>query len=1113
MPTTAPLSSTFFVAGGTMPADAPSYVERQADRDLQSSLRAGEYCYVLDSRQVGKSSMLIRAMAVLRVEGVRVGSCDLQRLGSGLTAEQFYQGLLVQIGRGIGLEREMLRAWQAHRAEPPFARFRTVLHEIALEQSEQPLVVLVDEIELLRRQAFDTDEFLVGIRSFFTDRAEDPAFRRLTFCLAGSSTPDALIQNVTVTPFNIGTRIVPTDFTLAEAQPFADALTATGRDGDALLNRVLYWTSGHPYLTQRVCMAVFDSSEARTPAAMDAIVAKLYFSKDPEDGQHLSFMNRRIEEDPTFLRDPAGLIAVYRSLHHRFGRSSFVPEDPKDLWHALLKLSGLALPIAGMLSVRNRTYHTVFGAEWIARHMPDAELRRQSTAYRRGVVRATAVSALVLAIVSGLGLAAVNRTWEAVRERRRADIKTADEVRQRREAQGYAERNRQLLYVADMNLASQACDEGEFGHAIELLVRHRADRDLHGFEWRYLRRLCKGEQLRILGGAGPSIAYSPDGKLLVAAGYDGEVQIWDVQTGRERQKFHGHKTRSMFVGFNPTGRNLVSVGQDETVNVWNVASRHLDKTILGQNPHGQVFDTSASLAPDGQEVAVANIRGMVKFWNVNTGKVSRTRLNSKSSISTVAYAPGGKSLAVGGMNGDIQFWDIGSRRLERTIHAHVGPIYCLAFTPKNHLVASGSIDGTVLVWDFLTGKPIAKLIGHRGDIQGLFFFRDGRTLATASGDNLIKIWDIATARLLVTLRGHCAGLTGISLASDGRTFATASNDRTVRIWDSAVSADKAIANEHSDWVYTSAFSPNGNYIATGSRDSTVRLWDAKSGMVRTVLHACLGSVLSIAFSPDGRTLAAAGGFKDSVNAPGELTLWDVSSGRKIGSLVGHTGCIAFTGFSGDGKTLITASTDQTLRYWDVALQKEKYRYRFPRHMTVVFGAFSTDRSWLAYGGEDSGIEIWDVNKKLDLHASLGIGWTNSASFSHDGKLMAVTNAKSIVLIDLINKKLFGTLVGHTANPMCVAFSADDKTLASGGLDQTVKLWNVALQQEMITLRGHKAPVLSMVFSPDGTRLISTGGDHKVIQWQALPFTHSGADETAEAFVSDTMGLHTAGTGN
>src|SRR6476469_2941196 len=116
--TTKPL----FIAGGTLTADAPSYVERQADRELQAALRAGEYCYVLDSRQVGKSSLLIRAMAALRAEGARVASCDLQSLGTSLTAEQFYQGVLVQIGRGIKADRELLRAWQAGNGEAPFAR-------------------------------------------------------------------------------------------------------------------------------------------------------------------------------------------------------------------------------------------------------------------------------------------------------------------------------------------------------------------------------------------------------------------------------------------------------------------------------------------------------------------------------------------------------------------------------------------------------------------------------------------------------------------------------------------------------------------------------------------------------------------------------------------------------------------------------------------------------------------------------------------------------------------------------------------------------------------------------------------------------------------------------
>jgi hypothetical protein len=460
---TADSTTQFFVAGGTLTADAPSYVERQADREVQAALRAGEYCYVLDSRQVGKSSLLIRAMAALRAEGVRVASCDLQRLGSGLTAEQFYQGLLVQIGRGIASEREILRAWQALKEEAPFARFRTVLYENAVQLSEIPLVVLVDEIELLRRQAFDTDEFLVGIRSFFTDRADDPAFRRLTFCLAGSSTPDALIKNPNVTPFNIGRRIVPTDFTLSEARPFAEALTRTGQDGEALLARALNWTSGHPYLSQRVCKAVLENGEVTTPAAVDAVVSRLYFGRDPEDGQHVSFINRRIEADPDFLQDPAGLLAVYAQVYGRFGRSASVQEDPKNRWHTLLKLSGLALARSGMLEVRNRIYHIAFGRGWISEHMPDADVQRQRAARRKGFLQAALLFGTISLVIAALG-------WSAYINGRIASAALKE--------------SQYLNYVGDMNLIQSAYEGDNFSRVNELLDETNLSKfsDYRGFE-------------------------------------------------------------------------------------------------------------------------------------------------------------------------------------------------------------------------------------------------------------------------------------------------------------------------------------------------------------------------------------------------------------------------------------------------------------------------------------------------------------------------------------------------------------------------------------------------------------------------------------------------------
>ena len=237
----------YFVSGGTLPLSAASYVERAADRALFDALAHGRYAYVLNARQMGKSSLCVRTIARLEAEGTRTAFVDLTRIGGrNVTPDQWYIGLLGEIGRA-----EMVRYWKENPDVAPMQRFFGALAAYALPEGAPPLVVFVDEVDATRSLPFSADEFFGGVRECFNRRAHDPAFARLTFCLLGAAIPSDLIRDMEASPFNVGERIAIKDFTREEVMAFATGLEPPspsgsswrgGQRGEALVDRVFHWT-------------------------------------------------------------------------------------------------------------------------------------------------------------------------------------------------------------------------------------------------------------------------------------------------------------------------------------------------------------------------------------------------------------------------------------------------------------------------------------------------------------------------------------------------------------------------------------------------------------------------------------------------------------------------------------------------------------------------------------------------------------------------------------------------------------------------------------------------------------------------------------------------------
>ncbi|MFY7950985.1 MAG: AAA-like domain-containing protein [Armatimonadaceae bacterium] len=387
----------FFVTGGNVPPDAPCYVERQADHDLWDALTQGGVCHLLDTRQVGKSSLMARAAFRLRNTGARVASLDLTALGWNVTPQQWYAGLAAQAGAAVDHEDDAEDAVFNARVGPAKAFFDLLDHWTRTDP--RPLVLLIDEIDAVRSLPFPTDEFFAGIRACHQASERRQSGARLSICLTGSATPESLIRNPLGTPFNVGRRIVPSDFTAPEAAPLASGL---GENGSYLLERILWWTSGHPYLTQRLCReAAAIQIGQTTHGDIDRIVQRLFLTDTSRETEpNLSFVERRLLAGDTPV---AEVLNTYSEVLR--GK---VPTRADGDSVDTLRLAGIVRDRNGSLILRNRIYSTVFDAAWVKVHLPVTEQQRQRAAFLRGVFQSAAIASVLLGGATWLTVRAMN---------------------------------------------------------------------------------------------------------------------------------------------------------------------------------------------------------------------------------------------------------------------------------------------------------------------------------------------------------------------------------------------------------------------------------------------------------------------------------------------------------------------------------------------------------------------------------------------------------------------------------------------------------------------------------------------------------------------------------